>query len=76
MYYISIYVIYIYILLVCFSAKTWLINLSILHLEIYTKEMTSNRKFWMKKDVYYNAIYITLAQENVRTFWKFDYKTI
>lgn len=28
----------------------------------------------MKKDVYDNTIYIALAQENVRIFWKFYYK--
>lgn len=45
-------------------------------MEIYTKEITSNGKSWMKKDIYYNTIYVALAQENVRKFWKFDYKTI
>lgn len=72
--YVYLYI-YIYILLVLFPCKNLTnkfnnFTFGNLHQENYLK----HRKSCMKKDIYYNTIYIDLAQEIARKFWKLDYK--
>lgn len=58
----------------CVSGETWLINWTILHLDIYTQEIISNieNPVWRKRFII--TLHRVLVQENTGKFWKFDYK--